>query len=700
MFFLLGAIQGSVTAQETTARTQTLIPEKSYSGTIYLWPGEYTITENYLSGMGRLTLASGKQKVKVVGKLASDTVEAIEKRQQQQLVLAVTGTIASFKEAENFAGFDEAQYYTRQKVSASFTIQQLHHWKSRRKIIASLKGWPLRLAQGLTARLPAAISSFYQSCFLGLKDDYFYQQQLLFSRSGLWQLFAFSGLQFLFLLLLFRQACLRLGVTVETTRILQLFVGLLLLIMLGFKVNLVRGLLFSFFLGINGQQRGSQHFSALDLWSLTLLALQFIFPWQLLSFAGQISYLLTFLWCCPLGTVPRQNFLLPFLVAPLFWWHFFEWTPWLLLSFWFFRPFYQKVIQISLVLLPFLWFLADTAVVRGVNYFYEILLGQLSWLTNWQLHWVVGRPPPALIVGYYSLFLLLLFTYRRYRQKLYLVLFLLSFLVVSHWSRLNPSGNVTFVNVRQGDSILLKSPWQQAVVLIDTGGRLNFSAIPQRSIASQTLIPYLKAQGIKKIHHVFLSHADADHMGDLVEVSQHFILQNVWLQPGATQQLLLATSLKALPKTTAIKPLATPQTFSLGHGNTLAFLGPTSGDGSNDSSIQLLGEIYGRRFLFTGDVEAKGEASFLQHYPHLKVDVLKIPHHGSKTSTTADFLTSLAPKLAVISCGEDNQYGHPAPDVLERLKTQQVKVYRTDEQGTILFPYTPFGWQEIRTSSP
>lgn len=120
---------------------------------------------------------------------------------------------------------------------------------------------------------------------------------------------------------------------------------------------------------------------------------------------------------------------------------------------------------------------------------------------------------------------------------------------------------------------------------------------------------------------------------------------------------------------------------------TFSILNPTGSEAGNSSSIVIAARLGELRWLFTGDLEKDGEHRLVEDYPNLKADVLKAGHHGSKTSTSEEFLELIHPRLALISVGEHNLYGHPSPEVIDRLQTSKVKVLRTDQNGAIRFRY-------------
>lgn len=696
--FLLGA---AVTGLQQAAARRKMAEINSVSvasGKLTLNPGDFSLTEDYVSGTGRLTTADFSQKVQFGWSLNSDEATVFEKN-FYQINLAVTGELTDFRRQENTHGFDQQKFYAEKGIYRKLEIEKVSAEKVALTPWSVLKGVPVYLRQLINARLPKHLASFYLSAFLAEKDETFYDASLATSRSGLWQLFSFSGLQFIFLLGLLRKLLLRLGVTLERVDYWQLLAGIILIMLLGYKVNLVRGILFSFVLR---RQRGDnflRHFSRLDLWMMTLIVTQFLFPWQLFGFSGQISYFITFFWCCPL-LLKGQQFVLPFLVAPLFWYHFFEWSPLVLISFIFLRPLLQGAMWVSLIMLGPLLIFSGSSFNLFIDKLYQLFLAGITRLTALNFHWVVGRAPLIVTALLFIALFIVLFCYERRQNKNWLLALVLLFLLGANWQKLNPAGQVSFVNVRQGDSAVMIAPFAKKVVLIDVGGRLNFSARKLPSIASQTLIPYLKSQGVKKIDAIYISHADADHMGDLLEVTQHFIVKKIYIQKGAGQQEIVRSTLNQLDKKIAIAPVKLKQQEIFSRHNKLTVLGPAQGDGTNNDSVQILGKFADTTFLFTGDIEETGEKAFVERFPLLSVGILKVAHHGSKTSTTPDLLEIIKPQVAIISCGLNNSYGHPAPVVLERLEATRAKIFRTDLEGTITFSYGPFQPRRILPLTP
>ena len=239
---------------------------------------------------------------------------------------------------------------------------------------------------------------------------------------------------------------------------------------------------------------------------------------------------------------------------------------------------------------------------------------------------------------------------------------------------------VWFLDVGQGDSELLRLKTGQTV-LIDSGTGETTRQLSDR----------LRELGVKRIDILIATHPHEDHIGGMAEVVREFPVGRIYMPriPDAQvpttsvyENLLKAIDAKNLKITAAHGGM----TLLDGDGIKLELLAPNSekyADLNNYSVVTKL-TCGGKSFLFMGDAQAESEKELLARGYDLRSDVLKCGHHGSSTSTTAAFLKAVAPRSAVISCGVNNDYGHPDKQVVDRLKKAGVTVYRTDLQDTIL----------------
>lgn len=233
---------------------------------------------------------------------------------------------------------------------------------------------------------------------------------------------------------------------------------------------------------------------------------------------------------------------------------------------------------------------------------------------------------------------------------------------------------VHFLDVGQGESILIQTA--NHAILVDGGS----------ASASQTVIDYIKSQGINKLDAVIATHPHQDHIGGLVSVIKTFPVERFYMPNKAHTTQTFANLIEAVNQSGA-KRIQAKAGVSFEFDDAKAeFLAPNSAnyDSLNDYSAVLKITHGQNSFLLTGDAERVSEQEMLDAGYDLKATVLKAGNHGSNTSTTDAFLKAVSPDCAVISCGKDNEYGLPHQEVLSRLAAAGVGICRTDQLGTIL----------------
>lgn len=233
------------------------------------------------------------------------------------------------------------------------------------------------------------------------------------------------------------------------------------------------------------------------------------------------------------------------------------------------------------------------------------------------------------------------------------------------------------LDVGQGESLLLRDGGR--AVLVDGGGWRH------ADLGGRVLLPSLARAGVRRLDAVVLTHPDLDHCRGLVDLVSYLPVGEVWTAPG-WRASPCAVELTAAPGL-ALRPLWAGEMAAVGRWRLLALQPGPGGRGSgNDRSLVLLAAAPGLRVLLTGDIGAAAEARLLRRWPPaaLRADLLKVAHHGSASSTTGGLLAAVGPRLALISCGRDNPYGHPAGRVLRRLEAAGARILRTDRSGEIV----------------
>ena len=253
------------------------------------------------------------------------------------------------------------------------------------------------------------------------------------------------------------------------------------------------------------------------------------------------------------------------------------------------------------------------------------------------------------------------------------------------WSRAtSQSVTATFLDVGQGDACVVELP-RGRVMVVDGGGSFD----PGFDPGQQVIAPFLWRRGIRRIDLLVLSHPHPDHANGLPFLVDNFAVGALWTngqettQPG-TVALLAAAARRGVP-------VVAPRAIDLG-GARIEPLAPLDDTGrldvdpargENDNSLVVAAAWRGRRILFAGDLEAEGEAALVASANLVAADVVKVPHHGSKTSSTAAFVAAAHPAMAVISVGEHNRWGFPNPGVTLRWRNAGARIWRTDRDGGV-----------------
>jgi competence protein ComEC len=249
---------------------------------------------------------------------------------------------------------------------------------------------------------------------------------------------------------------------------------------------------------------------------------------------------------------------------------------------------------------------------------------------------------------------------------------------------------VTVLDVGQGDSLFVAFPGGHTM-LVDGGGSLGgFSSGGMHTgtdIGEDVVSPYLWSRGLKQIDVVALTHAHQDHIGGLPTILENFRVQELWVSRDVQTSAYKRILALARERGVRIVHLKQGDTFVRGNvsGNILWPEDISEGhEAKNDKDSLVIRLSEGSRsILLTGDIERSSEQGILADGQPLGTDFLKVAHHGSKTSTIDEFLSGSHPAIAAISAGRDNSFGHPSPEVLERLEAAGVRVYRTDRDGAI-----------------
>lgn len=316
------------------------------------------------------------------------------------------------------------------------------------------------------------------------------------------------------------------------------------------------------------------------------------------------------------------------------------------------------------------------------------ILSLYTWLCEQMEHLpfsvlTLGYAPVWKIVFYY---VMLFGVYLLWKYKKWSLIFLEISLCIGFLFLTEPhSLDITMLDIGQGDSILLRLP-DRKIVLIDGGSS------SRTSIGKYVITPAVKYNGSDHIDYVFVSHMDSDHVNGILELIESgsysgIRIRNLVLPSLAEQDESFVPLLQAASEADIRVYLMNEMDSLHISGVEFECLYPDSDDcflhDTNNNSMVISVAYHDFNMLFTGDLEAEGEKVIMDRYDLIPYDVLKVGHHGSSGASSEQFLREVHPKIAMISCGAGNSYGHPHAETLERLKNEESLIYRTDQNGAI-----------------
>nr|WP_081472409.1 DNA internalization-related competence protein ComEC/Rec2 [Ornithinibacillus scapharcae] len=449
-------------------------------------------------------------------------------------------------------------------------------------------------------------------------------------------------------------------------------------------------------------QKFKQKFSISDVISITFLGLLLVNPYYMYHVGFQLSFIVSFgiilsqKWLLQGNSIWLQmiklSFISQLIIIPLQVIYFFNVNPLSILLNVLVVPYF------TFFVIPMMFFLLAILPIRQLAesldslfrfVHHDVFLPMLEWLDHYvYFPWFTSYFPTIIIVVYYALLIAMMYNLhltRSLRAFSYGVILTLLLIGLVTRPYLSPYGTVTMLDIGQGDAIVIELPFRRGVFLVDAGAGFSYEDMePSDSIYQRIIKPFLHSRGIGEIDAIVISHEDIDHAG-----SVPFILED--FKVGA---IIVSKYYEFNPE--LLEKLAGIELIRVASGDELrinekmfTFLSPgVDRKGSNENSLVFHMKLGDKDWLFTGDTDMEAEKAILTNYSELQVDVLKVAHHGSNTSSNSLFITSINPRYALISVGKNNRYGHPSNEVLSLFEAEGIQVLRTDQSGAIMYRYT------------
>ena len=608
--------------------------------------------------------------------------------------IGLEGKLSEPEGQRNFGGFDYQAYLKTQGIYQILTIKSIQSLQkvSSWDIGENLSSLRRKAVVWIKTHFPDPMRNYMTGLLLGHLDTDFEEMNELYSSLGIIHLFALSGMQVGFFMDGFKKLLLRLGLTQEKLKWLTYPFSLIYAGLTGFSASVIRSLL---------QKLLAQHgVKGLDNFALTVLVLFIIMPNFFLTAGGVLSCAYAFILTMTskegegLKAVARESLVISLGILPILSFYFAEFQPWSILLTFVFSFLFDLVF---LPLLSILFALSFLYPVIQLNFIFEWLEGMIRLVSQVASRSLVFGQPNAWLLILLLISLALVYDLRKNIKRLAVLILLITgfFFLTKH-----PLENeITMMDVGQGESIFLRDVTGKTI-LIDVGGKAEsnkkIEAWQEKVVTSnaqRTLIPYLKSRGVAKIDQLILTNMDKEHVGDLLEVTKVFHVGEILVSKGSLKQKEFVAELQATK--TKVRSVTVGENLPIFGGQLEVLSARKIGDGGHEDSLVLYGKLLDKHFLFTGNLEEKGEKDLLKYYPDLEVDVLKASQHGSKQSSNSVFLEKLKPELTLILVGKNNRTKLPHQETLTRLEDINSKVYRTDQQGAIRFK----GWNSWKIES-
>ena len=593
-------------------------------------------------------------------------------------IIKVEGKLDYPKKNTNFNLFNYKNYLLSEKIYFVLTANKITYIKDTDNIFFKAKNLLINYINNFKTK------DYLYTFILGNTSLLEQDTKKSFQNNGISHLFAVSGMHITLISTLLMYLLKKITKNHDISYIITIFILLFYTFITNFSSSILRAFLLFLLIYIN--KKFKFNLKTIEIIMLILLILLMYNPFYIYSIGFKFTFIISIILILFSKKINNfKNYFSKLLMTSLI--SFFISLPIVINNFFeinLISPLLNLIFVpfISIIIFPFSLISLIFPFLDNTFYIIVKFMENISIYINntLSINIIIGKMNLIMIVIYYLLTLICL-NKVLVKKYIYVLPIITLILIYSNINYFNKNLIVTMLDVGQGDSLMIAFPNNKSNILIDTGGIVNFTKTNYEI-------------GIKKINYLVLTHGDYDHMGEAVNLVNGFKVEQVVFNCGEfndlEKELIKVLNQKKIKYYSCVKELNIDN-------NKLYFLQTKKYDNENDNSNVIYTELNGYKFMFMGDAGVDKEKDILDKYNLSNVDVLKVGHHGSKTSSSKEFIDEINPKYGIISVGKNNIYGHPNKEVLNNLENS--KIYRTDQDGSIMFKIKN-DKLEIETCSP